>query len=103
MNALQGLERKKPLIFIKGFGSWRRRRDSNPRYRFKPICFLSREVPSTTRPRLHTCTTFTTAAARVQHNNFACLSGQPRQALKVDLITLFQIECLMKRAHSELH
>jgi hypothetical protein len=34
--------------------SWRRRRDSNPRYRFKPICFLSREVPSTTRPRLHT-------------------------------------------------
>lgn len=33
---------------------WRRRRDSNPRYRFKPICFLSREVPSTTRPRLHT-------------------------------------------------
>ena len=33
--------------------TWRRRRDSNSRYRFKPICFLSREVPSTTRPRLH--------------------------------------------------
>ena len=32
---------------------WRRPRDSNPRYRFKPICFLSREVPSTTRPGLH--------------------------------------------------
>ena len=33
---------------------WRRRRDSNSRYRFKPICFLSREVPSTTRPGLQT-------------------------------------------------
>ena len=31
---------------------WRRARDSNPRYRFKPVCFLSREVPSTTRPAL---------------------------------------------------
>lgn len=31
---------------------WRRKRDSNPRYRFKPVCFLSREVPSTTRPFL---------------------------------------------------
>ncbi len=35
------------------FGNWRRPRDSNPRYRFKPVCFLSREVPSTTRPGLH--------------------------------------------------
>ena len=33
---------------------WRRARDSNPRYRFKPVCFLSREVPSTTRPALRT-------------------------------------------------
>ena len=32
--------------------NWRRARDSNPRYRFKPVCFLSREVPSTTRPAL---------------------------------------------------
>ncbi len=34
------------------FSYWRRRRDSNPRYRFKPICSLSRGVPSTTRPLL---------------------------------------------------
>jgi hypothetical protein len=33
-------------------GVWRRARDSNPRYRFKPVCLLSREVPSTTRPAL---------------------------------------------------
>src|SRR3954468_17150084 len=31
---------------------WRRRRDSNPGYRFWPVCSLSRGVPSTTRPRL---------------------------------------------------
>jgi hypothetical protein len=34
--------------------NWRRRRDSNPRCRFKPACSLSRGVPSTTRPRLRT-------------------------------------------------
>src|SRR6185437_11056956 len=33
-------------------GGWRRRRDSNPGYRFWPVCSLSRGVPSTTRPRL---------------------------------------------------
>ena len=32
--------------------AWRRRRDSNPGYRFWPVCSLSRGVPSTTRPRL---------------------------------------------------
>src|SRR3954468_350340 len=36
---------------------WRRRRDSNPGYRFWPVCSLSRGVPSTTRPRLR-CRTF---------------------------------------------
>src|SRR6187551_1612930 len=38
-------------MFLKA-KTWRRARDSNPRYRFKPVCFLSREVPSTTRPAL---------------------------------------------------
>ena len=37
---------------------WRRRWDSNPRYRFKPVCFLSREVPSAARPRLQSASTF---------------------------------------------
>ena len=32
--------------------TWRRRRDSNPGYRFWPVCSLSRGVPSTARPRL---------------------------------------------------
>jgi hypothetical protein len=47
-------EKKKAPDFHQGLSIlWRRRWESNPRYRFKPICFLSREVPSTTRPRLH--------------------------------------------------
>lgn len=33
---------------------WRRRRDSNPRDRFLPVCTLSRGVPSATRPLLRT-------------------------------------------------
>ena len=35
-------------------GSWRRKRDSNPRGQFLPACTLSRGVPSATRPFLHT-------------------------------------------------
>lgn len=47
-------EKEKALDLHQGLSiHWRRRWESNPRYRFKPICFLSREVPSTTRPRLH--------------------------------------------------
>ena len=32
--------------------AWRRGRDSNPRYKFKLVCALSRGVPSTSRPPL---------------------------------------------------
>src|SRR5262249_33934953 len=32
--------------------TWRRERDSNPRYTFLGVCSLSRGVPSTTRPSL---------------------------------------------------
>ncbi len=46
---------------------WRRKRDSNPRYRFKPVCFLSREVPSTTRPFLRR--EMRTIRARTSHVN----------------------------------
>ena len=40
------------LFYKQKTRTWRRERDSNPRYRIKPVCFLSREVPSTTRPSL---------------------------------------------------
>ncbi len=45
--------------------SWRRRRDSNPGYRFWPVCSLSRGVPSTTRPRLRNTRLYRSAEALV--------------------------------------
>ena len=44
-----------PMCPVRTGNGWRRRRDSNPGYRFWPVCSLSRGVPSTTRPRLRCC------------------------------------------------
>ncbi len=49
--------------------NWRRRRDSNPGYRFWPVCSLSRGVPSTTRPRLREPRILPAVAGRV-HRKF---------------------------------
>ena len=56
--------------------NWRRLRESNPRYRFKPICFLSREVPSTTRPSLHILARIITRRDKGKNHIFPDVIGQ---------------------------
>ena len=69
-----------------GCGAWRRKRASNPRYRFKPVCFLSREVPSTTRPFLQ------------QENGML----YNRRSVVNTLLRLIQSKYLVQYAHGQL-
>src|SRR2546429_6544292 len=79
---------------------WRRERDSNPRYRFWPVCSLSRGVPSTTRPPLRASVRFYWPLDRPVKPN----AMKTRRASSVSRRQrrLLELERTMQNAHSEL-